>query len=100
MDIKVLMTWNIKPGREQEYFGFAVGEFLPKANKMGLDLTDAWVTVYGDQPQILVGAMMPDLKTARELLDSQAWFDLRTQLEDFVDNFTYKLVQAKGNFQF
>jgi len=100
MEVKVLMTWSIKPGREQEYFGFVVGEFLPKANKMGLELTDAWVTVYGDQPQILVGAILPDLITAQDLLNSQAWFNLQKQLEDFVDDFSYKLVKPKGNFQF
>ena len=100
MEAKVLMTWNIKPGREQEYFGFVVGEFLPKANKMGLDLTDAWVTVYGNEPQILVGALMQDFATARELLESQAWNNLREKLEDFVDNFNYKIVRPKGNFQF
>lgn len=100
MEVKVLMTWSIKPGREQEYFGFVVGEFLPKANKMGLELTDAWVTVYGDQPKILVGAILPDLITAQDLLNSQAWFNLQKQLEDFVDDFSYKLVKPKGNFQF
>lgn len=94
------MTWNIKPGKEQEYFSFIVGEFLPKANKMGLDLTDAWVTVFGDQPQILVGAMLPELKTARELMASQAWKNLQAQLEDFVDHFTFKFAAPKGNFQF
>ena len=50
MPVKVLITWNVRPGREQEYFGYVAGEYLPEVNRMGLNVTDAWVTVYGDHP--------------------------------------------------
>ncbi len=53
MRAKVILTWNIKPGKEQFYYGFMVGDYLPKVNSLGLELTDAWVTVYGDEPQRL-----------------------------------------------
>ena len=65
MPVKVLITWNVRPGREQEYFGYVVGEYLPEVNRLGLDVTDAWVTVYGDHPQVLIGASMPDLPSAQ-----------------------------------
>lgn len=94
------MTWDIKPGKEQEYYNFIVGEFLPKANKEDFSIVDAWVTVYGNRPQILVGAFSPDLKTARQILNSQEWASLRSELENFVDNFENKLVKSKRGFQF
>ena len=100
MEVKVLMTWSIKPGREQEYFGFVVGEFLPKANKMGLDLTDAWVTVFGDHPQILVGALLPRAEDAQKLVESEGWETLTNQLKEYVDDFGYKIVRPSGAFQF
>ncbi len=55
MAIKLLMSWDIKPGREQEYFEFVVREWVPGLQRIGLEPTDAWYTMYGNSPQILAG---------------------------------------------
>ena len=59
MSVKLIMTWDILPEHEQEYFEFVVREFIPGVQRLGLDLQDAWATVYGEHPQILVGATFP-----------------------------------------
>jgi hypothetical protein len=100
MAAKLILTWNIKPGREQEYFGFMVGEYLPQLNRLGLEMSDAWVTVYGDQPQILVGAVLPSFAEAKTLIESEAWQEINDRLIDFVDDLTIKIVDARGAFQF
>lgn len=100
MSVKVILTWNIRQGREQEYFGFVVGEYLPQLNRLGLELTDAWATIYGDDPQILVGALMPDLEHARTMMNSETWHTLNAQLEEYVSDFKVKVVNPKGAFQF
>ena len=46
MAVKVVMTWDLKRGNEQEYFEFVVSDYLPKVNQLGLVLTDAWLTAY------------------------------------------------------
>jgi hypothetical protein len=98
--VKILMTWDIVPGREQEYFEFVVREFVPGVQRLGFELTDAWMTAYGDQPQILVGASLPNLSKARQILRSTDWKNLQTQLMDLVTNFNQKIVAAHGGFQF
>jgi hypothetical protein len=100
MRAKVILTWNIKPGKEQFYYGFMVGDYLPKVNSLGLELTDAWVTVYGDEPQILVGAVMPSVETAKTLISSPEWQALNDQLLEFVDHYVCKIAPQKGAFQF
>lgn len=100
MAVKVLITWNVRPGREQEYFGYVVGEYLPTANKLGLNVTDAWVTVYGKRPQVLIGALIPSLPEAQRLIHSQEWIDLTDHLLDYVQDFDLKLVNQSGFFQF
>lgn len=100
MNVKIILTWNIKPGKEQEYYGFMVGDYLPKVNELGLELTDAWVTIYGDEPQILVGAILPSYARARELLNAETWQSLNDQLLEFVDNYVCKITNQKGAFQF
>jgi hypothetical protein len=94
------MSWDIAPNQEQEYFEFVVREFIPGIQQLGFDLNDAWATVYGPHPQILVAAMLPSLIQARSILDSDGWTSLNNQLRDFVHNYSLKVVEARGGFQF
>ena len=97
---KLIMTWDIAPEREQEYFEFVVREFIPGVQRMGFELTDAWATIYGTQPQIMVGAALPSLGSVQQVLRSNEWQSLYNQLQDFVQNYTQKVVESQGGFQF
>lgn len=99
-NFKLIMTWDIAPEREQEYFEFVVREFIPGVQRLGFELTDAWATIYGDQPQIMVGATLPSLSSVQKVLLSSEWQSLNNQLQDFVKNYQQKVVQAQGGFQF
>ncbi len=100
MHVKVIMSWDIIPGREQEYFEFVVRRFMPGVQKLGMALSDAWVTIYGDHPQILVGAIVPGQDKAWKIITSEAWQKLNDQLLDFVQNYEIKLAPLQGGFQF
>ena len=39
MQVKVLMTWDIAAERDQEYFEFIIGEFIPGVQRLGLQAT-------------------------------------------------------------
>jgi hypothetical protein len=93
------MTWDIISGREQEYFEFVVREFLPRMQQVGLEPNDAWFTMYGEQPQIMVSAQMPTLGALDRALSSSEWQGLVNELLDYVENYTYKIVQARSGFQ-
>jgi len=96
---KLLMSWDIKAGREQAYFEFVVQEFAPGLMKLGLQPTEAWYTVYGKSPQILTGAVTKDLETMREILAGDEWRQLRTRLLTYVSNFEQKVIAASSRFQ-
>lgn len=100
MAVKLIMTWDISPQSEQEYFEFVVREFIPGVQRMGLELHDAWATVFGNRPQIQVGAVIPDGSEAEVVLNSQEWNSLHNQLMDYVVNYEEKLVPSRGGFQF
>ena len=100
MSYKVIMTWDVPPERETEYFEFLVREFIPSVQRLGFELTDAFATMYGNQPQILVGATMPTLLNVQQTLNSSEWQSLYNQLSDFITNYTQKVVVAQGGFQF
>jgi hypothetical protein len=99
MAVKLLMTWDIVPGREQEYFEFVVRDFVPGMQRLGIQPTEAWYTTYGDRPQILTGGVADDLETMRSALEDKEWKELREQLMEYVSDFSAKVVHAKGGFQ-
>jgi len=98
--VKLILTWDITPDKEQEYFEFVIREFIPGVQRLGFDLSEAWATVYGERPQIQVDASLPSLSKARQITHSAEWDKLHNQLMDFVQNYSMKIVQARGGFQF
>ena len=99
MTVKLLMTWDILPGREQEYFEFVVRDFIPGLQGLGMEPSDAWYTMYGDHPQIMTAAQMDTMPALQNILESQDWDGLTGRLLDFVENFEFKVVEARGGFQ-
>jgi hypothetical protein len=97
--IKLLLTWDIKPGRDQEYFEFMVREFAPGITRLGLTPTEAWFAVYGECPQILMEGVANDVSIIREMLDNPDWETLHEKLLTYVDNYQQKIVRASSGFQ-
>jgi hypothetical protein len=97
--VKLLMSWDIKPGRESEYFEFIVREFAPRIMRMGIQPTEAWYTVYGSGPQIVTGGVSEDLQTMRQILTSNEWEELLNELMGYVTDYRQKIVAATSRFQ-
>jgi hypothetical protein len=97
--VKLLMTWDILPGKEQEYFEYHIREFIPALENIGLSLNEAWITVYGKGPKLAAEAVLENLDKAMNLINSNGWDDLSMQLEDFAENFEYKVIPAKKSWQ-
>jgi len=98
--VKVMMTWDIAADREQEYFEFVISEWVPGVQRLGLQPTDAWATVYGRYPQIQVNMLADSEAAARRILNSSDWNSLEDRLLTFVRNFSYKIVPFRNGFQF
>lgn len=99
MAVKILMTWDILPGREQDYFEFVVRDWIPGLQRMGMEPSDAWFTMYGNQPQIMAAVQVSNLNSLQHTLASSEWKDITQRLLDYVENFNYKVVQARSGFQ-
>jgi hypothetical protein len=97
--IKLLMSWDILPNKEREFLDFLLQEFTPALQKIGLQPTDAWLTVYGDGPQILAGGVVQDMEAMTTLLENRQWLELEHKLQEFITNYKRKVVLAEGGFQ-
>jgi hypothetical protein len=99
MMVKLLMSWDIKPGRDAEYFEFVVREFVPGITRLGLQPTEAWFTLYGNCPQVLTGGIAKDLPTMKRILQSEDWKSLQSRLMDYVHNYEQRIIQAASGLQ-
>jgi hypothetical protein len=97
---KLILSWDILPGHEQEYFEFVVREFIPGVQRLGINLTDAWATVFGKQPQIMVGVVSESRERLDEMLQSSEWGELHLKLAGLIENYQQKIVSARDGFQF
>ena len=100
MSVKLIMSWDIAPEHEQDYFEFVIGEFIPGVQRLGLQPAEAWATIYGDYPQIQVGILADDLRGVQQVLHSDGWRQLQDKLFMLVKNFSFKIVPASNGFQF
>jgi len=99
LTVKLLMTWDILPDREQEYFEFVVSKFIPEIKLLGIKPVDAWYTLYGQSSQIMVTAKTESQAALEVAMASSEWNKLIDNLLGFVDNFSYKVIPSRPGFQ-
>ncbi len=100
MQVKLIMTWDIKQGRDQEYFEFVVREFAPGVTRLGLKPTQAWFTVYGEASQIMMEGITDDFASMKMMIEGKEWVALHDRLQEYVTNYKQKIVRLAPRFQF
>jgi hypothetical protein len=98
--VKLLLTYDPLPGRREAYFEFVLGQFVPGLEQLGLHMSEAWHTAYGDYPLRLTGFVANDEDTLQRVLDSQAFRSLEDRLLEFVVNYERRVVPVRQRFQF
>lgn len=99
MAAKLLMRWDVRPETESEYFEFLVHEFIPGLNKLGISDIQVWYTQYGECEQKLASGIANTREKMQDALSSPTWEQLNEKLQEFVDNFSQKVIPATGGFQ-
>jgi hypothetical protein len=101
MSLTVIMTWDIRPGMEQDYFQFVVSDWIPATRRIGLQVTAAWYAHYRDDdstPMIRVEAVANTADEMRQVLSSDDWQDILARLDKYVTDYQQKVVETTGEF--
>ena len=98
--VKLLLSYDIPPEKQANYYSFVTGEFVPQVNALGLELAEVWDTAYGEYPQRLIVFVAGSMKAANDAMSSDRYKRLEKKLLHYVDNFTCRLVQFESHFQF
>lgn len=96
---KLLLTYDVGAEQLQEYYRFVLGRYVPIMQAMGLEMSDAWHTAYGDFPNRLIGFVARDKETLQAILDNESWLALNEELQQFVTDFNYKVIPYREEFQ-
>ncbi len=97
--VKLIMTWNVREGKESEYLEFLNREFVKAIMDMGIQPTDAWYAVWGQGPQVIAGGVTDDLEAMEKALSSEEWKKFLEKLREFVVELKVKVVESTGGFQ-
>lgn len=98
---KLLVTLNSHPRHERELFHH-IRELVNKLSPLGLELTDAWYTVYGEAPEVLLG-FIPRKGMEEQLagiITSEEWENAIEEFKQYVTDYEQRVVKATGGFQF
>lgn len=99
--VRFLLSYDIKPDIQDNYFQFMLGEMVPALQQVGLAMSGAWHTAYGNYPMRLVEFIAEDREALERVLASAQWEQLESRLQSFVVNYSRKAVPLKDNlFQF
>lgn len=100
MVYKLLIAYDVRANRIEDYRRFVMGEFLPRAQALGLVMTEGWRTAYGSYPGRLLAFAAQNEETFQQAIHSEEWDMIETRLGEFVQNYEQRVVEAKPNFQF
>ena len=97
---KLLLKYDVTQERMQDYYRFMLGRYVPMVQAMGMEMSDAWHTAYGDFPNRLIGFVTRDRQTLDDLLENDTWQSLNEELRRFVTEFEYRVVPYREGFQY
>jgi hypothetical protein len=96
---KLLLSYEVNPDSLQDYYQFVTNSYVPTMQAMGLQMSEAWHTAYGDIPNRLIGFVTDNEENMLNVLKNDTWLRLNEQLEEYVTEFSYKVIPYRGGFQ-
>jgi hypothetical protein len=97
---KLLITYDLVPQTQEEYYQFMLGEFVPTAQTLGLYMIQAWHTAYGDYPLRMAEFVAEDLDIIEDAIQSDEWQKMEERFQSYVTDYSQKIVHFRHGFQF
>ncbi len=100
---KLMLFYDLATMESEAYYQFVMTEMIPVAHEMGLYIFRAFHTIpgpdAGQQPMRQVEYVAENLEAIETLLNSDKWHELESKLEQFVTNYSRKVVRFRQGFQ-
>jgi hypothetical protein len=98
---KLILTYDVQQDMQDTYLQFMLGELVPAVQSLGLQMTGAWHTAYGQYPIRLIEFIGEDQAAIAAVLDTPLWNKMEARLLGFVANYSKKILRVRDDqFQF
>lgn len=97
--VKLIMTWNVRDGKEAEFLEFINNDFTRLFLAMNVQPTEAWYAIWGKGPQAMACGIARDTNAMDQAMSTPEWEETRNKIEGFADGFKYKVVEKVEGFQ-
>jgi hypothetical protein len=94
MMYKVIISYDMQKGKEQECQDYLVNKLAPGLARMGFQFADVWYTVWGSSPEITGGGEVDSLEKARSIFTSSTWDRLAHGMDGLADNFRVRVLRG------
>jgi hypothetical protein len=96
---KLLLFFNIVPDKQDQYYRYMLGEFVPNVQKMGVYMHMAWHMAYGDYPMRKIEFVSETADAIRRLFNSPDFLEWEDKLKTYTTDYERKLVHYRNGFQ-
>jgi hypothetical protein len=93
----IVLKYDILPGLQERYFRYIMGEFVPAMQDMGFYMHRAWHVVWGDYPERHI-EFITENRDIHAFLEDDRWLDMEEHLQEFITNYTRKVLKYTGTF--
>jgi hypothetical protein len=94
--VKVMISYDMQEGREQEAQDYLVNKLAPGLAKLGFRLSDVMFTVWGNSPQITSAGELEDVETARTIFHSSDWRSLAEGMDELTTNLHVRVMSSRN----
>ena len=94
MPVKFNQYWTIDQEKKDDYVKFAMKEFIPGMNKLGIHVVAGWSVLVGGYSEIILEGVSGDLNLLEEALRNSRYKELRDGLLHHIKNYKIRFVRA------
>jgi len=97
--IKLIVTCDIRVGKENEFLEFINHDFAEIMPTIGLQPSEAWYAPWSKGPRAVLCSLADDQAALDLILATVEWAELHARLQEFATNLTYKVTERASGFQ-
>jgi hypothetical protein len=98
--LKMLLTYNIPPDRQETYMRFVLQDFIPTLQSIGLANVGVWHTAWGKYPLRLLVFVSESETAMTRATESEVFEQMEEKLKGFVSDYSRRIVPFSPGFQF
>lgn len=97
---RLMLLYDVKPERFQQYYLYMRGEFIPALQKLGLYVIFAW-QIHGEgYPERQVEFICETPEILREALTDERFVAAEKRLQSYTTGYRRKVVRFQNRYQF